>query len=373
MTKTFNPPERILMGPGPSDVNPRILGALGRPTIGHLDPAFVELMDEVKGLLRYAFKTENELTIPISAPGSAGMEACFANLVEPEDKVIVCSNGVFGGRMQENAKRAGGEVILLEHEWGKPVNPERLEQALKENPDVSLVAMVHAETSTGVRSDAKTLCEIAKRFGCLTVLDCVTSLAGVEVSIDDWRVDAAYSGSQKCLSCVPGLSPITFSDEAVRKFQNRKTPVNSWFLDMNLVTEYWAGSEKRSYHHTAPVNSVYALHEALLILKEEGLERSWKRHLDNHILMRDSLENLGFRFLVDEVHRLPQLNAVIPPSSLDEAKIRNSLLNDYNLEVGAGLGALAGKIWRIGLMGYASNRRNVLTCVNAIKDKLHSC
>ena len=372
MFKTFNPPERILMGPGPSDVNPRILGALGRPTIGHLDPAFLGLMDEVKDLLRYAFKTENELTIPISAPGSAGMEACFANLVEPGDKVIVCSNGVFGGRMHENARRAGGEVLLLEHEWGKPVNPERLEQALEKNPDVSLVAMVHAETSTGVRSDAKTLCEIAKRFGCLTVLDCVTSLAGVEVAMDDWKVDAAYSGSQKCLSCVPGLSPISFSDEAVRKFKNRKTPVNSWFLDMNLVTDYWAGEEKRSYHHTAPVNSVYALHEALLILKEEGLEQSWKRHLENHTLLRDYLEDLGFRFLVDEAYRLPQLNAVILPPSLNEAETRLSLLNDYNIEVGPGLGALAGKIWRIGLMGYASNKRNVMTCVTAIKEKLRS-
>ena len=372
MTKSFNPPERILMGPGPSDVNPRILGALARPTIGHLDPAFVGLMDEVKDLLRYAFKTKNELTIPISAPGSAGMEACFANLVEPGDKVIVCSNGVFGGRMHENAKRAGGEVFLLEHEWGKPVDPERLEEALKKNPDVSLVAMVHAETSTGVRSDAKTLCEIAKRFGCLTVLDCVTSLAGVEVAFDEWEVDAGYSGSQKCLSCVPGLSPISFSDEAVKKFKNRKTPVNSWFLDMNLVTDYWAGSEKRSYHHTAPVNSVYALHEALLILKEEGLEQSWARHLKNHNLLRDSLEDLGFRFLVDEKYRLPQLNAVILPPSLNEAETRKSLLNDYNIEVGAGLGGLAGKIWRIGLMGYASNKRNVMTCVTAIKEKLGS-
>ena len=232
--------------------------------------------------------------------------------------------------------------------------------------------MVHAETSTGVRSDAKTLCEMAKRYGCLTVLDCVTSLAGVEVSMDEWKVDAAYSGSQKCLSCVPGLSPISFSDEAVRKFKNRKTPVNSWFLDMNLVTEYWAGADKRSYHHTAPVNSVYALHEALLILKEEGLEQSWKRHLENHILLRDSLESLGFRFLVDEAYRLPQLNAVILPPSLDEAKTRKHLLDDYNLEVGAGLGALAGKIWRIGLMGYASNKKNVLTCVTAIKEKLDS-
>ena len=358
------------MGPGPSDVNPRVLSALGRPTIGHLDPQFFMLMDEVKSLLQYAFKTKNDLTIPISAPGSAGMEACFVNLVEPGDKVVVCSNGVFGGRMAENVRRVGGQLILLEEEWGKPVNPEKLDALLSKNPDVSIVAFVHAETSTGVRSDAEHLCRIAKNYDCLVILDCVTSLGGIEVSLDEWKVDAAYSGSQKCLSCVPGLSPLSFSDAALKKLKNRKSPVNSWFLDLNLITDYWSGSEKRSYHHTAPVNSIYGLHEALIILKEEGLERSWDRHRQNHVLLRDHLEGIGLRFIVDEPYRLPQLNAVSIPDSVDEQAIRKSLLNDFDLEIGAGLGSLAGKIWRIGLMGYASNNGNVLYCVNALKEAL---
>jgi len=370
MINSFNPTPRTLMGPGPSDVNPRILNALAKPTIGHLDPEFIRLMDEIKSMLQYAFQTSNELTIPVSAPGSAGMETCFVNLLEPGDKVVVCINGVFGGRMADNVKRLGGEAILVESEWGTPVNPEMLEEALSKNPDVKLVAFVHAETSTGVRSDAKSLCAVAREHDCLTIVDCVTSLGGIEVALDDWGADATYSGTQKCLSCVPGLSPISFSAAAVERIQSRKTPVSSWFLDLSLVMGYWGEGQTRAYHHTAPVNALYGLHEALVILQEEGLENAWARHQQNHLALRAGLEALGLEFIVDEQYRLPQLNTVTIPDGVDEGSVRKMLLNKYNLEIGAGLGVLAGKVWRIGLMGYASNPQNVLFCVNALESVL---
>lgn len=367
MTHSFNPTPRTLMGPGPSDVNPRILSALARPTIGHLDPEFIRLMDEIKGLLQFAFRTNNELTIPVSAPGSAGMETCFVNLVEPGDKVIVCVNGVFGTRMKENVTRIGGEAVLVEDDWGTPVDPDKLKAALVEHPDTKIVAFVHAETSTGVRSDAQTLCAIAREHDCLTIVDCVTSLGGIDVNLDAWSADAAYSGTQKCLSCVPGLSPVSFSDRAVEVVKSRKVPVTSWFLDLNLVMGYWGEGQTRAYHHTAPVNALYGLHEALLILEEEGLEASWARHQINHEALNAGLEAMGLSFIVEEAYRLPQLNAVTIPDGVDEASVRKSLLGQYNLEIGAGLGALAGKVWRIGLMGYASNPKNVLFCVNALE------
>ena len=361
------------MGPGPSDVNPRILSALARPTVGHLDPEFIRLMDEIKSLLQFAFQTKNELTIPVSAPGSAGMETCFVNLMSPGDKVVVCVNGVFGTRMADNVRRLGGQVILVEDEWGTPVSPEKLRATLEENTDAGLVAFVHAETSTGVRSDAKALCAIAREFDCLSIVDCVTSLGGIEVKLDDWGVDAAYSGTQKCLSCVPGLSPISLSEAAVARVQSRKSPVSSWFLDLNLVMGYWGEGQTRAYHHTAPVNALYGLHESLVILEEEGLEKSWKRHQDNHLALRAGLEALGLEFIVAEDYRLPQLNTVTIPDGVDEASVRKQLLNHYNLEIGSGLGVLAGKVWRIGLMGYASNPRNVLFCVNALESVLSGC
>ena len=370
MVSSFNPTPRTLMGPGPSDVNPRILSALARPTIGHLDPEFIRLMDEIKGLLQYAFQTTNELTIPVSAPGSAGMETCFVNLVEAGDQVIVCVNGVFGTRMAQNVTRMGGEAVLVEDEWGKPVDPEKLRATLAENQDAKIVAFVHAETSTGVRSDAKTLCDIAQEFDCLTIVDCVTSLGGIDVNLDDWGVDAAYSGTQKCLSCVPGLSPVSFSAKAVEQIQARQSPVPSWFLDLNLVMGYWGEGQTRAYHHTAPVNALYGLHESLVILEEEGLENSWARHQSNHLALRAGLEALGLKFIVDEPYRLPQLNTVTIPEGVDEASVRKQLLGQFDLEIGAGLGALAGKVWRIGLMGYASNTRNVLFCVNALESVL---
>ena len=365
--KSFNPPSRTLMGPGPSDVHPRILNSMAKTTIGHLDPSFIDMMDEIKEMLQYAFMTENALTMPISAPGSAGMEACFVNLVEPGDKVIVCINGVFGSRMKENVTRIGGQAIIVEDDWGKPVSPEKLEQALIENPDTKIVSFVHAETSTGALSDAKLLCEIVKKHNCLTIVDAVTSLAGSELRVDDWGIDAIYSGSQKCLSAMPGLSPVSFSEKAIHKISNRKTPVTSWFLDLNLVMGYWGKGAKRAYHHTAPVNTLYGLHESLVMLCEEGLENSWKRHQQNHQLLRDGLDELGINYLVEKSSRLPQLNSVFIPEGVNDAEVRNTLLNDYNMEIGAGLGSLAGKIWRIGLMGYTSRKENIELCLSALK------
>jgi alanine-glyoxylate transaminase/serine-glyoxylate transaminase/serine-pyruvate transaminase len=364
--QSFHPPVRTLMGPGPSDVNPRILEAMGRPTIGHLDPVFVSMMDEMKELLRYTFQTENALTMPVSAPGSAGMEMCFVNLVEPGDKVIVCQNGVFGGRMKENVERCGGTAVMVEDTWGVAVDPAKVEEALKANPDARILAFVHAETSTGAISDAKTLAGLAHQHDCLVIVDTVTSLAGSPLMVDEWELDAVYSGTQKCLSCVPGLSPVTFSERAIDVITSRKTTVQSWFLDLNLVLGYWGGGAKRAYHHTAPINTLYGLHEALVILQEEGIENSWARHQKNHEALRNGLEAMGLGFVVPEAQRLPQLNAVSIPEGVDEAAVRAALLNEYNLEIGAGLGAMAGKIWRIGLMGFASNQTNVLFCLGAL-------
>ena len=372
MTSSFHPPARTLMGPGPSDVNPRILEALSRPTIGHLDPAFISMMDELKTLLQFAFRTTNELTIPVSAPGSAGMECVFANLVEPGEKLIVCQNGVFGGRMKENVERSGGTAVMVTDDFGAPVDPEKLEDALKKHPDAVAVAFVHSETSTGVRSDAEALCTLARGYECLTIVDAVTTLAGIPLEVDAWGIDAIYSGTQKCLSCIPGLSPVSFSPRAAAKITNRKNRVQSWFLDTNLVMGYWGADAKRSYHHTAPVNSLYALHESLVILEEEGLEDSWKRHRLNHLALVAGLESLGLGFVVEEASRLPQLNAVSFPQQIDDAAVRRALLTEYGLEIGAGLGALAGKVWRIGLMGYASNRKNVNLCVSALGNVLNA-
>lgn len=363
---TFHPPVRTLMGPGPSDVSPRVLAAMARPTLGHLDPVFVQMMDEVKAMLQYAFQTQNDLTMPVSAPGSAGMETCFVNLVEPGDKVIVCQNGVFGGRMKENVERCGATPIMVMDDWGKPVDPNKLEDALKTHRDAKLVAFVHAETSTGAQSDAQTLVKLAHDHDCLTIVDAVTSLAGSPLKVDEWGIDAIYSGTQKCLSCVPGISPVSFSPRAVERIKTRQSKVQSWFMDMNLVMGYWGGGVKRAYHHTAPVNTLYALHESLVMLQEEGLENAWARHARNHQALKAGIEAMGLQFVVDEAYRLPQLNSVTVPEGVDEAAVRAELLKRYSLEIGAGLGALAGKIWRIGLMGYASNQKNVLNCLGAL-------
>jgi alanine-glyoxylate transaminase/serine-glyoxylate transaminase/serine-pyruvate transaminase len=370
--RSFNPPRRTLMGPGPSDVHPRVLAAMARPTIGHLDPAFVEMMEELKDLLRYTFRTSNDLTFPVSGPGSVGMETCFVNLVEPGDKVIVCRNGVFGGRMIENVKRCGGVAVVVEDAWGSAVDPQKLEDALKANPDSKVVAFVHAETSTGVLSDARTLVEIAHRQGCLTIVDAVTSLGGSPLEVDGWGIDAIYSGSQKCLSCTPGLSPVSFSERVVESVKQRKAHGQSWFMDLNLVLGYWSAGAKRTYHHTAPINALYGLHEALVMLQEEGLEHAWKRHTYHHLALKAGVEALGLEFFVKESERLPQLNAITVPAGVDEADVRRLLLNEYNLEIGAGLGDMAGKIWRIGLMGYGSREENVLLCLRALDQVLTS-
>jgi alanine-glyoxylate transaminase/serine-glyoxylate transaminase/serine-pyruvate transaminase len=360
------------MGPGPSDIHPRVLKALGQPVIGHLDPACVAMMDDLKRLLRYAFQTTNELTFAVSGPGSVGMETCFVNLVEPGDKVIVCRNGVFGGRMIENVQRAGGTAVVVEDTWGEPVDPQKVEDALKQNPDAKIVAFVHAETSTGAQSDGAAIAAIAKKHNCLVIADTVTSLGGTPVLLDAWGIDATYSGSQKCLSCTPGLSPVSFSPRAVEKIKARKTKVQSWFMDLNLVLEYWGGSTKRTYHHTAPVNSLYALHESLVMLAEEGLEKAWARHRNNHLALKAGLESMGLKFVVREDARLPQLNAVYVPEGVADAEVRGRLLAEYNLEIGAGLGPLAGKVWRLGLMGYSSRPENVLLCLNALESVLAS-
>lgn len=368
--QSFIPPQRTLMGPGPSDVSPRVLSALARPTIGHLDPLFIQMMDEVKQLLQYAFKTENTHTIAISAPGSAGMEACFVNLVTPNDTVVVCRNGVFGARMIENVKRIGAKVVIVDATWGRAVNPQSLEDTLKAHPEAKFVAFVHAETSTGALSDAKSLCEIAKRYNCLTIVDAVTSLGGSELRVDEWGIDAIYSGSQKCLSCVPGISPVSFSEQAAELIKNRELPVQSWFLDQSLVMDYWSGDGKRAYHHTAPVNSLYALHESLVMLKAEGIENSWARHKAQHETLAAGLSELGLDFIVPEEERLPQLNAVHIPQGIDDVAVRQYLLSEYNLEIGAGLGQFAGEAWRIGLMGYAARKENVALCLAALKDAM---
>jgi alanine-glyoxylate transaminase / serine-glyoxylate transaminase / serine-pyruvate transaminase len=367
---SFLPPERLLLGPGPSNVPARILEALARPTIGHLDPQFVRMMDELKALLRFAFITDNALTVPVSAPGSAGMEACFVNLIEPGDSVIVCQNGVFGGRMKENVLRVGATPVMVQDDFGKTIDLDKVHAALKANPGVKALAFVHAETSTGVESDAQALCKLAHEHGALAIVDAVTSLGGIALKVDAWGADAIYSGSQKCLSAPPGLSPLSFGERAVAALKARKTPVQSWFLDLSLVMAYWQGAGARSYHHTAPINMLYALHESLLMLQEEGLEAAWARHRENHLRLRDGLQQIGLELLVDERHRLPQLNAVCIPEGIDDLAVRRRLLDEYGIEIGAGLGALAGKIWRIGLMGASSNADSVDRVLAALSEVL---
>ncbi|MEQ9736019.1 MAG: alanine--glyoxylate aminotransferase family protein, partial [Algiphilus sp.] len=329
--KSFEPPRRTLMGPGPSDVHPRVLEAMARPTIGHLDPAFVGLMDEICGLLRQTFRTENALTFPVSGPGSVGMEACFVNLLEPGDTIIVCQNGVFGGRMKQMAERCGATVVMVTSPWGRAVDVAAVEEAVKAHPEASVLGFVHAETSTGARSDAETLAALAQRHGMLTIVDTVTSLGGIPLEVDAWGLDAVYSGTQKCLSCPPGLSPVTFSARAVERVKARSHDVQSWFMDLRLVMGYWQGGAKRAYHHTAPINALYGLHEALVMLHELGLENSWARHHEAHARLKRGLDTLGLELLVPEAERLPQLNSVCIPDGVDDAEVRSALLEQHGL------------------------------------------
>jgi alanine-glyoxylate transaminase / serine-glyoxylate transaminase / serine-pyruvate transaminase len=362
---SFHPPQRTLMGPGPTEIHPRVLTTMSQPAIGYLDPIFVEMMEELKSLLRYVYQTKNPLTFPVSGPGSVGMEYCFVNMVSPGDKVIVCRNGVFGGRMIENVERAGGQAIVVDDEWGAPVDPQKLEDALKQNRDARVVAFVHGETSTGVQSDAKTLVGIAHQYDALAIVDAVTTLGGSPVKVDEWNIDAVYSASQKCLSCTPGLSPVSFSERVVDYVKARKDKIHSWFMDMNLLLGYW-GSTTRTYHHTAPTNSLFGLHEALLLLREEGMDNAWARHQRHHVALKAGLEAMGLRFVVKEQYQLPQMNAARCPEGVNEAEVRKTLLNEFGIEIGAGLGPLAGKIWRIGIMGYSCRPDNVMLCLSAL-------
>ena len=356
---TFTQPDVLLLGPGPSNPDSATLKAMAQPTLGHLDPRFGDMMEEVKDLLRYAFQTKNAMTFPLSAPASLAMESALCNLLERGDKAIICQNGVFGGRMADIVKRIGAELILVEDEWGKPVSTSKLADAVRDNPDAKLVGFVHAETSTGVRSDAAAICAIAKEAGMLTLMDTVTGLAGVPVRIDAWGVDVCYTGTQKCLGVPPGLAPMTFSDAALDVIRNRKTPVQSWFCDLNLVMGYWSGEGKRSYHHTAPVNAIYGLYVALKKLKEETLEVSHQRHACAHKVLKEQMAKLDLEFLVDEADRLPQMNAIIIPEGVNDAAVRDELLMTYGIEMGAGLGPFAGKVWRLGLMGPNAHRGTV--------------
>jgi alanine-glyoxylate transaminase/serine-glyoxylate transaminase/serine-pyruvate transaminase len=360
-------PQRVLLGPGPSDVPPRILEAMGRPTIGHLDPVFLRIMDDIRSGLKQVFRTKNEMTLAVSGTGSAGMETIFVNTIEPGDKVLVCVNGVFGGRMADVAGRCGASVELLEAPWGTAFEQQQVIDAISRIKPKA-VAIVHAETSTGVHQPVDQIGAAAHSVGALFLIDCVTSLGGLPVEIDQWGVDAAYSGTQKCLSCPPGLSPVTLSPMAVKKLDARKDKVQSWYLDLKAVRQYW-GSE-RFYHHTAPINMLYGLREALAIVLEEGLDNRFKRHRAMHELLRAGLKEIGIEYVSQEGRHLPMLNAVKIPDGFEDAPIRTRLLDDYGIEIGGGLGNFKGKAWRIGLMGHGSSKRNVMLVLAALKNVL---
>lgn len=367
----FAAPTRLLMGPGPSDVAPSVLTAMSRPLIGHLDPEFIRMMEEIKVMLRAVFQTKNLMTFPVSGTGSAGMEFCFANLIEPGDDVIVGVNGVFGTRMVEVATRCGARVTKMESEWGRIIEPQQLADALKQVPRPKLVAIVHAETSTGALTPVEELGKLAHDAGALFLIDTVTSLGGCPVKIDEWGVDAVYSGTQKCLSCPPGLAPVSLSERAMQVATNRKTKVQSWYLDVNLLAGYWG--QERVYHHTAPITMNYALHEALRLVLEEGLDARFARHRENHEALKRALDVLGLKIISQAGHQLWQLNAVEVPAGVDEATVRKRLLTEHNIEVGAGLGPMKGRIWRVGLMGETSKRENVRRFVEAFGKLLNEC
>lgn len=365
--KEIDPGKRILMGPGPSNVPPRVLQAMAAPCIGHLDPEFLTFMNEAQQLLRYGFQTKNPFTIPVSGTGSAGMETCLVNFVEPGDNVLVCVNGVFGLRMSDLTLRLGANLIQVNADWGRAVDPDAVRKAIK-GRGLKVLAVVHAETSTGACTPLEELRDIAHEAGALFLVDMVTSLGGMGVSVDRMGIDIAFSGTQKCLSCPPGLSPVTFGSRAIEVLQQRKTKVPSWYLDMNMVGKYWGA--RRKYHHTAAVNMIYALREALRIVAEEGLEKRWERHALNHKALVAGLEAMGLSMVVPEAERLPMLNTVWIPEGADDASTRRHLLKNFAIEIGAGLGDLAGRVWRVGLMGHTSRPRNVLLFLSALEATL---
>ena len=365
----FEPPKRLLMGPGPSDVAPEVLKAMSAPLVGHLDPVFVKMMEEIKAMLRLVFQTKNEMTFPVSGTGSAGMEFCLVNLIERGDEVLIGVNGVFGNRMVDVAERCGARVMKVEAPWGRIIEPQQVADALKKSRP-KLVGIVHAETSTGALTPVEEIAKLAHEAGALMLLDTVTSLGGCPVKIDDWAVDAVYSGTQKCLSCPPGLSPVSLGPRAMEIATKRKTKVQSWYLDVNLLASYWG--QERVYHHTAPISMNYALHEALRLVLEEGLENGFRRHQENHLALREGLKTMGLSMASQEGHQLWQLNAITVPEGVDEAAVRKRLLNEFNIEIGAGLGPLKGKIWRVGLMGATSTPANVKTFLDALSACLPS-
>jgi len=363
LPNAFVAPKRVLLGPGPSDVPARVLAALATPTIGHLDPEYLRVMDETRAMLRDVFRTKNEMTLAASGTGSAGMEACVVNLIEPGDEMIVCVNGVFGTRMRDVAQRAGAVVHSIEAQWGDTIEPGAVAQSLKDHPKTKVLGIVHAETSTGAHQPLEEITRLVHDAGALLLVDAVTSLGGVDLRVDDWKIDACYSGTQKCLSCPPGLSPITFSAAAISAIEKRKTKVQSWYLDVSMLRQYWG--EQRVYHHTAPINMTYALHEALRAVLEEGLERRIARHTLNHRALRAGFDAVGIKYIPR--HSLTSLNAVAVPEGVDDAKVRRRLLTEYGIEIGAGLGPFKGKAWRIGLMGHSSSCENVLLLFTALQ------
>jgi len=364
--KQLDPPQRVLLGPGPSEVPARVLQALAAPTIGHLDPCYLAIMDETRQMLRDVFQTKNELTLAVSGTGSAGMEACVVNLLEPGDEMVVCVNGVFGTRMRDVAQRYGATVHSIEADWGTTISTEQVAETLKAHPKTKVFGIVHAETSTGAHQPLEEISQLVHNAGALLLVDAVTSLGGMEVRVDDWAIDAIYSGTQKCLSCPPGLSPVSFSARAVAAMEARQTPVTSWYLDMSMLRNYWGAD--RVYHHTAPINMTYALRESLAIVLEEGLENRIARHLRNHLMLRAGLEAMGLRWVPE--HSLTTLNAVHVPDGADDARVRSRLLNEYGIEIGAGLGPFKGRAWRVGLMGHSSTQRNVMLLLAALESIL---
>ena len=360
----LTPPRRVLMGPGPSDTHPRVLAALGAATVGHLDPYFLQVMTETQTMLRQVFRTANELTLAVSGTGSAGMEACVVNLIEPGDKMVVCVNGVFGGRMADVAARAGAQVTVVERPFGEIFDASQIAEVV-ERVRPKVVGIVHAETSTGAHQPLEEISKVVHAVGGLLLADTVTSLGGVPVEVDAWQLDAVYSGSQKCLSCPPGLAPVTFSPRAVSSIERRRTKVASWYLDMTLVRNYWG--QDRAYHHTAPINMNYALREALCVTLDEGLDARFARHAQNHRALKAGLAALGISYAVAEGVQLSMLNAVVIPPGVDDARTRRQLLEEFGIEIGGGLGPMKGKTWRIGLMGETSQPRNVLLFLAALE------